>query len=702
MRYAAASSALQAALRHACGQPVQLARYSPKAVHLMRAIVALALMLAYRGAFASEPGPPIPRRPLEANVLSVVPGFEHQLVVKFDDGVKARAAADGSLTSLAGRDIAGARALGAKYRATFRPLIELPASTLARLESRAAARSGVQQPDLGGLIVVRIEPAGPQALAAVAREFQRLPEVEFAFLQPLGVPPPLDIPPPTPDLASLQTYRGPDPGMGIEYAWGLGGRGANVRLSDCEYGWNADHEDLNDIDLHLESGQVIAQQVFNLGWDQHGTAVLGELSAPENGYGCNGMVPEAEVHTYPEWTQDGFRRVTAITNALASSSPGDVVLLEMQAFGMKGEGSFVPAEFDPGVWLAVKTGTSAGVIVVGAAGNGDQDLDHPLYQEYMNRGDSGAIIVGAGSPDINHDRMFFSTYGSRVNVQGWGASVFTTGYGWYAEYGGDRNQRYTAQFGGTSSASPFAAAAGVALQSIARIRGANLSPIGMRDLLIDTGIPQGEGGHIGPFVSMPGAVDALTERLPQCNAGGPYSAAVGQPIRFDGSPSNDPDGQIVTYRWDFGDGSSGTGSAPAHAYSTPGTFQVSLCVSDDQGNDRCCQTAAGVGLGTGIDGDASGAPSASLLYDSTPNPFNPATTIRYDLADRTTVSLKVYQAASGRVVRRLETLAVRDPGRYEVIWDGRDDNGHQVASGLFICRLEAGHYRGERKIVLLK
>ena len=125
-------------------------------------------------------------------------------------------------------------------------------------------------------------------------------------------------------------------------------------------------------------------------------------------------------------------------------------------------------------------------------------------------------------------------------------------------------------------------------------------------------------------------------------------------------------------------------------------------MSDDQSNDRCCQTAVGVGLGSGIDGDPAGAPSASLLYDSNPNPFNAATTIRYDLVERTTVSLKVYQAASGRVVRHLETLAVRDRGSYEVSWDGRDDNGRQVASGLFVCRLEAGRYRGERKIVLLK
>jgi hypothetical protein len=225
----------------------------------------------------------------------------------------------------------------------------------------------------------------------------------------------------------------------------------------------------------------------------------------------------------------------------------------------------------------------------------------------------------------------------------------------------------------------------------------------MRDLLISTGIPQGAGGHIGPFVSMPAAVDALTARLPNCNPGGRYTAFVGHPIMFDGSRSTDPDGTIVAYSWDFGDGSSETGPSPVHAYSTSGVFEINLCVRDDQGNDRCCLTTAGVGLlGTGIDGDAPGIPLASLLYDSAPNPFNATTAIRYDLAERTSVSLKVYHAASGRIVRHIESQTLRERGRHEVVWDGRDDSGRQVASGLFIVRLEGGRYRGERKIVLLK
>jgi hypothetical protein len=107
--------------------------------------------------------------------------------------------------------------------------------------------------------------------------------------------------------------------------------------------------------------------------DEHGTAVLGETASVPNAYGCSGMVPDADVYTYPEHTvEGGARRLAAITNAIAGSRAGDVVLLEMQMSGAGG--GYGPAEVDPSVWLATRTGTDAGVVVVAAAGNG-QNLD---------------------------------------------------------------------------------------------------------------------------------------------------------------------------------------------------------------------------------------------------------------------------------------------------------------------------------------
>ena len=448
-----------------------------------------------------------PRLPLSDQPLLVHEGFDHRLIVKFDDAIRVRADGTDRVWSQTGADLGEVHLLAARHGLTFEQLIHLPEATLQEIEDRAADHSGIAQPDLAGMLIVRQEVPDEARLTAIGDALQRLDRVEFAYLQILGVEPPEDIPPTTPNLTAFQTYRGPDPGINIFYALMWGVTGAGVRLSDCEYGGNADHEDLTDIDLHLEPGQTIHPNVYTYEWDEHGTAVLGETSAVTNSYGCQGMVPDAEVYTWPEWTvEESYRRVTCITNAIASSAVGDVVLLEMQTTGAGG--GYGPAELDPAVWTVVKNGADAGVIVVGAAGNGNQNLDSTAYQEYMNRGDSGAIIVGAGSSTTAHNKLSFSTYGSRVNVQGWGQNVFTLGYGGYAEYGGDKNQRYTSSFSGTSSASPFVASACVSLQSLAlSTTGVPLSPSELRQLLIDTGIPQGSGGHIGPLPDMRAAIE---------------------------------------------------------------------------------------------------------------------------------------------------------------------------------------------------
>ena len=87
--------------------------------------------------------------------------------------------------------------------------------------------------------------------------------------------------------------------------------------------------------------------------------------------------------------------------------------------------------------------------------------------------------------------------------------------------------------------------------------------------------------------------EATIQNLPPvCDADGPYVAVVGIPITFDGTGSDDPDGTIVTYRWDFGDGATGTGSRPVHTYTAVGSYTVELCVTDDFQTTRCCETSA--------------------------------------------------------------------------------------------------------------
>lgn len=75
-----------------------------------------------------------------------------------------------------------------------------------------------------------------------------------------------------------------------------------------------------------------------------------------------------------------------------------------------------------------------------------------------------------------------------------------------------------------------------------------------------------------------------TNEKPVANPGGPYSVKLGQSVIFNGSQSRDPDGQIIFYRWNFGDGSSEIlDQAPRHMYSDPGMYTVTLTVVDNSG-----------------------------------------------------------------------------------------------------------------------
>lgn len=104
--------------------------------------------------------------------------------------------------------------------------------------------------------------------------------------------------------------------------------------------------------------------------------------------------------------------------------------------------------------------------------------------------------------------------------------------------------------------------------------------------------------------------------------------------------------------------------------------------------------------------DAPGAPGAVRtlrLLQNRPNPFNPQTVIRYELPDgagETPVRLAIYDPRGRRV--RLLVDEVRQPGPYEVVWDGRDEAGRRAGSGVFLYRLEVGEKQLVRKMILLK
>jgi len=94
-------------------------------------------------------------------------------------------------------------------------------------------------------------------------------------------------------------------------------------------------------------------------------------------------------------------------------------------------------------------------------------------------------------------------------------------------------------------------------------------------------------------------------------------------------------------------------------------------------------------------------PSARIeLSQNTPNPFNPTTSIRFTLPASERVGLAVY-SVDGRLVRMLVD-AVTPRGTHNITWDGRDNAGNSVGSGMYFYRLTAGKFSESRKMMLLK
>ena len=93
-------------------------------------------------------------------------------------------------------------------------------------------------------------------------------------------------------------------------------------------------------------------------------------------------------------------------------------------------------------------------------------------------------------------------------------------------------------------------------------------------------------------------------------------------------------------------------------------------------------------------------PTEFALNQNFPNPFNPETTIAYDLADGGRVELEIYNVM-GQMVMQL--VSEEQPaGRYRVVWDGADAIGRSVASGVYFYRLNTTQYNAVRKLMLLK
>ena len=93
-------------------------------------------------------------------------------------------------------------------------------------------------------------------------------------------------------------------------------------------------------------------------------------------------------------------------------------------------------------------------------------------------------------------------------------------------------------------------------------------------------------------------------------------------------------------------------------------------------------------------------PLTNLLYRNYPNPFNPTTTIYFDVAEQTKVTIEVYNITGQRVKTLInQTL---NPGAYSVVWNGNDHYGRKVASGMYFYQMKTDNYSDIKRMVLMK
>lgn len=107
-----------------------------------------------------------------------------------------------------------------------------------------------------------------------------------------------------------------------------------------------------------------------------------------------------------------------------------------------------------------------------------------------------------------------------------------------------------------------------------------------------------------------------------------------------------------------------------------------------------------IGLGVTASTEKAEGPKSFYLIQNYPNPFNSVTTIQYGLLSLGQVALEIFDL-QGRKVRTL-FLGKGKIGHHEVVWDGKNEQGRRLPSGLYLCRLQAGPFRTTRKLLLMR
>lgn len=378
---------------------------------------------------------------------------------------------------------------------------------------------------------------------------------------------------------------------------------------NCEEAWDLDHENPGQgvIVAVLDTGVAyedygsyrqapdLAQTHFVPGWDfangdshpnddhYHGTHVTGTIAqSTNNNLGCAGVASGVSIMPvkvlnsrgsgYTSWVADGIYWAT---------DHGAQVINMSLAWPVYSSGAY-----NPGTTLrnAVQYAYEHGVTIVAASGNDYEDsVAYPAaYDDY---------VIAVGATTYNESLASYSNTGSSLDLVAPGSNVYQQ------RVLNTNPQTFTYySMSGTSCATPHVS--GVAALVVAN---GITNPDDVRSVIETTAEDHGTSGwDIQYGWGIVDAYNALQVALPAgdppvADAGEDQSGNESSPISFDGSGSYDPDGTIITYSWNFGDGNSGSGENPSHAYTDDGTYTVTLAVTDNNGLTNSDTTTATIG-----------------------------------------------------------------------------------------------------------